>query len=67
MENQIDNTVETKNDRKIVTYVYATAFTTCDCGQEIVLSQKIYGNPTYSGECDCGKTMKLRHGKFSQQ
>lgn len=49
---------------KTVMYVYADAFTTCDCGKELMLSQRVFGDFTYRGRCSCGKNYALLNGKF---
>ena len=52
------------SDSRQVVYMYADAFTTCDCGNNIVLSQINFNEKTYYGWCKCGKEMKLLNGKF---
>ncbi len=52
------------SDVKVILYVYADAVTTCDCGKELVLTQRAFGNPTYTGACKCGKSWCLRSGKI---
>ena len=59
MENQ--NQYE-KN--RTVIYVSSLAFIKCDCGKELVLAQTRYGDPTYRGDCECGKSFCLRHNKL---
>ena len=49
-----------------VMYFHSLAFTTCDCGQPLTMAQTIYADPTYKGECKCGKVMKLRNGRMWQ-
>lgn len=49
---------------KSVLYVYSDAFTNCDCGKDLMLTQRVYGDKTYRGECSCGKRWALLNGKF---
>lgn len=49
-------------NNKTILYVYSDAFTTCDCGKDLMLTQKIYANATYTGICSCGKYWKLLNG-----
>lgn len=49
---------------KTVMYVYSDAFTTCDCGKELMLTQQVFGDFTYRGMCSCGKSYALLNGKF---
>lgn len=50
---------------KTVMYVYSDAFTTCDCGKELMLTQRAFGDFTYRGMCSCGKSYALLNGKFT--
>ena len=50
---------------RVVYYIYAQAFTTCDCGNELMLSQIVFNNPVYTGSCSCGKSYSLNKGKLS--
>jgi len=52
------------SDVKTIMYVYADAFTTCDCGKDLMLSQRVFGDLTYSGMCSCGKSWALLNGKI---
>jgi len=49
---------------KTIMYVYADAFTTCDCGKDLMLSQRVFGDFTYRGACSCGKSWALLNGKI---
>lgn len=49
---------------KTIMYVYADAFTTCDCGKDLMLSQRVFGDCTYRGMCSCGKSWALLNGKI---
>lgn len=49
--------------RKVM-YIHSLAFTTCDCGEPLTMAQAIYADPTYKGECKCGKVMKLRNNRM---
>lgn len=51
-------------DNKVIMYINSHAFTTCDCGKEIVLSKAFYGQSVYKGSCSCGKKMELLNDKF---
>ena len=75
METNVNNSTEPQHDAKLlvvgsasrqVMYLHSLAFTTCDCGESLTMAQTIYVDPTYKGECKCGKVMKLRNGKFWQ-
>ncbi len=52
------------SNTKTITYVYSDAFTTCDCGEDLMLSQRVYGNATYKGSCSCGREWELLNGKI---
>lgn len=55
----------TNPNLKVVMYVYADAYFTCDCGcKHTKLTQHIFGNQTYTGQCVCGKKYELLNGKF---
>lgn len=49
---------------KTIMYVYSDAFTTCDCGKDLMLTQRVYGDNTYRGICSCGKSWALLNGKI---
>jgi len=61
MGNPTDEQIE---GTKVVSYMYSHAFLKCDCGKDLLLSQKAYGNRKYSGDCSCGINMELLDGKF---
>lgn len=52
-----------------VTYSGSIAFTTCDCGENIVLANKTFGTPMkYTGKCDeCQSKYLLVNGKIMLQ
>ncbi len=47
-----------------ILYVYADAFTKCDCGKDLMLSQRVFGDNTYRGICSCGLSWALLNGKI---
>lgn len=49
---------------KMIMYVYSDAFTTCDCGKELMLTQRVFGDFTYRGACSCGKSWALLNNKI---
>lgn len=49
---------------KVVMYAYSDAFTTCDCGKDLMLSQRGFGDTVYRGACSCGKSWALSNGKI---
>lgn len=52
-------------NEKSVMYMYSNAFLKCDCGENLVLAQKIATNRKYSGDCNkCGVKIELLDGKF---
>lgn len=53
-----------RSANKQVIYIYADAFTTCDCGRDLMLSQRVFGDDTYRGRCACGKNWALRTSKI---
>jgi len=60
----MDSTQQKQNSTKTIIYMYASAFTDCDCGQNLILSQKVVGSQTYSGRCSCGLAWTLANGKI---
>ncbi len=54
-------------NHRTVIYMYSNAFTTCDCGNELVLAQTIVGDPVYRGNCECGKRFELFNNLLSLQ
>lgn len=53
------------NGKSVVMYIYADAFTFCDCGKDLMLSQNTFGDNTYRGACSCGLRWELLNGKLS--
>ena len=75
METKVSTQHQSQHDAKLpvvgsasrqVMYLHSLAFTTCDCGEPLTMAQTIYADPTYKGECKCGKIMKLRNGRMWQ-
>ncbi len=54
------------NNTRPITYMYMNAFTTCICGNELVLSKQIISSPVYNGQCECGKKFELRDFKIRE-
>jgi hypothetical protein len=53
------------SDIRWVTYRYSEAFTECDCGKPLMLTNRSFNNPAYTGQCDhCGKKFKLLNKKI---
>lgn len=50
---------------KRIMYIYADAFTVCDCGKELKLTQTRYGDNTYRGLCSCKRKWTLLNNKFT--
>jgi hypothetical protein len=55
------------NTNRVVTYMYADAFTLCDCGAELMLTLRGYESNLYEGGClECGKKYQLRLNKLRE-
>lgn len=49
-----------KGNLKVITYVYADAYTSYDCGNDLKLTVKRYGSDIYEGGCiACGKKFEM--------
>jgi hypothetical protein len=49
---------------RAVMYVYADAFLICDCGEQLLLSKRQYGDRVYAGSCKCGRIFELLDNKL---
>ena len=62
-------TIEKNNsapDLRTVIYRFSHAFTTCDCGKDLVLAQHFFGDPKYTGGCgSCNKNFILLNNKLT--
>lgn len=70
----INNNVEKMEAKKTITdfrtviYRFSLAFTTCDCGKDIVLAQYVYGISRYEGSCgSCQKNYVLLNNKLNHK
>lgn len=53
-----------QTNNKVIMYIYSDAVTKCDCGKELILSQRAYGNKKYTGSCSCGLRWELLNNKI---
>ncbi len=53
------------NNTRPITYMHTNAFTTCSCGNELVLT-KMVSSTIYYGQCECGKKFELRDFKITE-
>lgn len=56
-----------KENSVVVMYVYSHAFLTCECGEELALAQRSFGNAAYTGDClGCNQSFVLLRGKLAK-
>lgn len=55
------------SNTRVIMYVYADAFTICDCGSDLKLTTISYGSHLYKGQClTCGKKYTLCLNKLQE-
>ncbi len=66
MNNINQETKKAVPDLRTVVYRFSHAFTSCDCGKDLVLAQHYYSDPRYMGSCgSCNKNFVLRNNKLT--
>jgi hypothetical protein len=64
--NKKEETTKAVPDLRTVIYHFSLAFTTCDCGKDLVLAQYVYGVYKYEGSCgSCNKNFILLNNKLT--